>query len=176
MKIDFEKIGTIASYLAENTDRFYVTKLLKLFYYIDFLSYNQRGASITNDTYYKFPYGPVPTLIKNEIDLLASDILGDEGKTQLSNYILLEDADDKFGKIIRSKVKVNIDEKLSEFEADLVKSVANKFKKTYSKTLSNQTHKENPWMLSSFYSEIDYNLAKEMDPERILGVKKWIQK
>lgn len=167
MKVDFEKIGLIASYLASNTERPYVTKLLKLFYYIDFVSYNQRGASVTNDTYYKFPYGPVPTLIKNELDLLSNDLMGSGIKTQLSRYILLEDDSDKFGKIVKSKVAPDISKKLSPFERRLVEIVAGTFRITNAKTLSNQTHREKPWLLSSEYSAIDYELSKELNVKKL---------
>ena len=36
MKVDFEKVGIISSYFADNIEGLYVTKLLKLFYYLDF--------------------------------------------------------------------------------------------------------------------------------------------
>ena len=170
MKIDFEKIGLIAAYLARNTEKPYVTKLFKLFYYIDFIAYAQRGASVTGDTYYKLPYGPVPTCIKNEIDLLSSDsILEIDHKSQFIKFIELKADADKFGKIVVSKLAdENIDKKLSSSEIQLVREVAKRFNKSTAKELSNKTHKEKPWLLSSNNAPIDYALANELDIGSIL--------
>ena len=171
MKIDFEKIGLIASYLARNTEKSYVTKLFKLFYYIDFAAYATRGASVTGDTYYKLPYGPVPTVIKNEIDLLAVDmILEDSCKPQLSKYIALASDKNKFGKIVVSKSdkEIDLNKKLSSFEADIVTAVAKQFRKSGAKELSEQTHREKPWLLSSVNGPIDYTLAKKLNFKKVI--------
>src|SRR3989344_7025782 len=95
MKVDFEKVGVIAAYFADNTNKLYVTKLLKLFYYLDFISYKMRNASVSDDVYIKLPYGPVPSAIKNEIDILSLENtpLGKEFKKQLLPYIKLEHRD-----------------------------------------------------------------------------------
>lgn len=171
MKINLEKVGIIASYLAENTEKLYVTKLLKLFYYIDFITYNQRGASVTNDSYYKLPYGPVPTVIKNEIDLLSANIMESEVKSQLVSFISLEDDLDKNGKLVINKNK-NLDmKKLSDHEIKIVEAVAKRFSKTRAKQLSNQTHREKPWILSSNNSVINYELARTLDIDSILSIQ-----
>lgn len=123
-KVDLEKASIIASYLSENVDNLHVTKLLKLFYYIDFVSYNMRGASVTGDTYYKLPYGPVPSLIKNEIDNLSEELMGKKVKSQFSNYLKLEKDSDKNGKIVKSKSGDYNIRKLSNFEINLLKEVS----------------------------------------------------
>jgi uncharacterized phage-associated protein len=169
MKIDFEKVGIIASYFAENTKELYVTKLLKLFYYLDFISYKSRGASVTNDIYFKMPYGPVPSNIKDHIDLLSEDnIFGGEFKSQLSPYIKLEKSADGNGNLIISKGKEYNLRKLSNSELELVKCIAETFKDTKAKALSNQTHREKPWLSTSDFSVIDYGLADGLDVEKIL--------
>lgn len=170
MKVDFEKTGLVASYLANNTEKLYVTKLFKLLYYIDFIAYAKRGASLTGDIYYKLPYGPVPTCVKSDIDLLSNNhMLEKKVKPQLSRFLKLEEDKDKFGKLVISKLtKVDLDKKLSSFEARLVTSVAKKFQKIGAKQLSEQTHKEKPWMLSVMDSPIDYSLAHELDLHAIL--------
>lgn len=168
MKIDFEKIGIIASYFAENTKDLYVTKLLKLFYYLDFISYKERGSSVTNDVYYKLPYGPVPTALKNEIDILAGNVIGDEYKSQLRKYIIIKPDADNFGrKVINNAKNNNPEKKLSEYEFSLVKKLAILFKNTKAKELSNQTHREKPWLLSSDNSIINYELANELNTKMI---------
>ena len=169
MKVDFEKVGIISSYFAENTEGLYVTKLLKLFYYLDFISYKERGISITNDVYFKLPYGPVPTAIKSEIDALSSgDVLGSEYKSQLEDFIQLNSDADNNGRIVTVKNKDYNLRKLSNFEIELVKNLAETFKKTRAKILSNQTHKEEPWLQTSDNSIISYELANDLDIKKIL--------
>ena len=169
MKVDFEKVAVIAPYFAEHTEGLYVTKLLKLFYYLDFIAYKLRGASVTNDTYLKMPYGPVPSAIKNNIDLLsAENILGQEHKSKLSPYITLERDEDGNGTRIISKGKDYNLRKLANFEINLMKNIAETFKDTRAKTLSNQTHREKPWASTSDLSVIDYSLAESLVVEKIL--------
>jgi len=173
MTVDLKKVGIIASYLSENTDNLYVTKLLKLLYYIDFCAYKLRGAAVTNDTYYRLPYGPVPTVVKNEIDLLKSRILGKEIESQLKKYIELASDTKGLGDLIVSKKKVNIDKDLSENEALLVKQIAKKFKSTSASKLSEQTHEEKPWKLTPANSPISYDLSKYLEIKDIIGTFKF---
>jgi len=169
MKIDFEKIGIIASFFADNTSGLYVTKLLKLFYYLDFVSYKLRGAPVTNDVYFKLPYGPVPSAIKNELDILSSkNILGDEFKSQLSSYIQLQpDSDGNGNKVVAKKNNYNL-RKLSNTELEIMRELASEFKNTKAKSLSNQTHREKPWLSTSENSVIVYELADDLDISKVL--------
>ena len=169
MKVDFEKVGVIASHFAENMDKLYVTKLLKLFYYFDFIAYKVRGSSVTNDTYFKLPYGPVPTVIKSEIDLLfSSDTIGGDYRSQLAKFVELEEDHDNNGKIVKNRIKNYSLKKLSDFEMSLITSLIDRFKDTRTKIISNQTHKENPWLMTSDNSVIDYELANQLDIKKIL--------
>ena len=169
MKVDFEKVGIIASYFADNTDELYVTKLLKLFYYLDFISYKMRGAPVTNDVYFKLPYGPVPSAIKNEIDVLSiENVFGAGFKSQLSSFIGLESTADANGKkIVPKKEDYNL-RKLSNSELGLIKELAETFKDTKATTLSRQTHNEKPWKSTSDNSVISYELAQDLDVSKIL--------
>lgn len=169
MKVDFEKVGIIASYFADHTKKLYVTKLLKLFYYLDFISYKTRGAPVTNDVYFKLPYGPVPSAIKNEIDILSQDnVLGTGFKRQLSSYIKLQRDEKDSGNLV---ININRDynlRKLANSELELLKSITETFKETTAKALSNQTHREKPWLSTSDNSVIDYRLAEGLDAHKIL--------
>lgn len=171
MKVDFEKVGVIASYFADNTKKLYITKLLKLFYYLDFISYKVRGSSVSNDVYLKLPYGPVPSAIKNEIDIILSlknTPLGKEFKKQLLPYIKLErDVGDKGNLVVSASKDYNL-RKLSNSELELMKCIAETFKNTTGKVLTNQTHREKPWLSTSTYSIISYDLAEGLDVEKIL--------
>ncbi|MBU1046639.1 SocA family protein [Patescibacteria group bacterium] len=168
MKVDFEKIGIISSYFAENVNNLYVTKLLKLFYYVDFISYNRRGSSVTGDIYFKLPYGPVPTTIKNEIDLLINSDLEGKYKSQLSKFINLKKDKDEFGRRVINNSKNCEINKLAPFERNLIKSISTEFKQTKASVISEKTHREKPWQLTSNNSVIDYSLANSLNIENIL--------
>ena len=164
-----DKVAVITAYFADNTKGLYVTKLLKLFYYLDFISFKLRGASVTNDVYFKFPYGPVPTAIKSEMDILSvENILGPGSKSTLSPYIKLERDQLNNGNLVVSKGKEYNLRKLSNSDLELVRALAKTFKTTTAKTLSNQTHREKPWLSTSDYSVIDYGLAEGLDVSKIL--------
>lgn len=169
MKIDFDKVGIISSYFAENTNKLYITKLFKLFYYLDFIAYKTRGASVSHDVYFKLPYGPVPSAIKNEIDVLYKDnMLGREFKSQLAPYIELQKDANGNGNLVVSKTKDYNLRKLSNSELKLMKSIAETFKATGANMLSNQTHRELPWRATSDNSVIDYGLAQGLNVSKIL--------
>ena len=163
MKIDFQKLGIIIAYLASNVEDLYVTKLLKLLYYIDFISYKEKESSITKDTYYKLPYGPVPTVTKNEIDAICNTTMGEDLKSQLSNFIYLESDENDFGKIVKNKKeKINLN-KISKDEKKIIDFVIKNLGNKTATELSEKTHQEAPWKLSSENSVISYELARELE-------------
>ena len=73
MFLELEKIKQSSQYFAKNIPSLYFTKFLKLLYYFDFLSVLERGKPVTNDTYYHLPYGPVPTVIKDQLTMLREE-------------------------------------------------------------------------------------------------------
>jgi len=169
--VKIDKIRVISSYLADKIDNLYVTKLMKLFYYIDFISYAERGSPITNDIYYKLPYGPVPSFIKSEIDNLKNPLeeLGVKIKSQLSSNIKLEELANKDGEIIVNVAKRYDLRKMSEYEKKLVDLVIEKLGKKTSKFLTQKTHKEKPYLFTSRNSVIDYELANSLGGRTVLN-------
>lgn len=168
--INVDKIKVIIPYLAEKIDKLHVTKLLKLFYYLDFISYAEtKGSSITNDIYYKLPYGPVPSFIKSEIDNLEEPVMEDEVKSQFSDIITLEDSEDKYGKLVVSKKKKYDLKKLSPYEKKLIDEVIGKLGCKTASFLTRKTHKEKPHLLTSNNSVIDYELAYELGGRKALS-------
>ena len=167
--ISIDKVKTIISYLAEKTDKLYITKLMKLFYYIDFISYAERSSSITNDIYYKLPYGPIPSFIKSEIDNLVINPTDESGiESQFSDCITLEEDKDKNGKIIKNIGKGYNLKDLSEYELGLINEIIKKLGGKTAKALTNKTHKEKPYLLTSENSVISYELAKTLGGRDVL--------
>jgi uncharacterized phage-associated protein len=166
--INVDKIKTIISYLAEKTDKLYITKLMKLFYYIDFISYAERNSSVTNDIYYKLPYGPIPSFIKSEIDNLVINPMDKSVESQFSDCIKLQEDKDKNGKTIIGFGKGYNLKNLSEYELDLINEIIKKIGDKTAKALTNKTHKEKPYLLTSENSVISYELANTLGGRDVL--------
>lgn len=168
--INIDKIKVIIPYLAEKIGKLHVTKLLKLFYYIDFISCAERGgASITNDVYYKLPYGPVPSFIKGEIDNLEESVIEDKFKSQFADIIILKKSKDNCGKLVVSKKKKYDLRKISPYEKKLIDGVIKKLGKKTAGFLTRKTHKEKPYLLTGNNSVIDYSLANELGGRKVLN-------
>lgn len=168
--INIEKVRAISSFYASNTDNLYVTKLMKLFYYTDFISFAERGCSITNDTYFKLPYGPVPSFIKSEIDNLTDSMVVEGYSSQLQGSVKLVR---KTSSNITGFMVVNESEKsdlgcLSEYEKKLLDRIVKAFKTKTAKQLTDQTHREKPYLLTSDNSQISYELAHTLDISSIV--------
>jgi len=167
--INVDKIKVIISYLADKVDKLYVTKLMKLFYYIDFISYAERKSSITNDVYYKLPYGPIPSFIKSEIDNLIGSFSEEDIKSQLFDIIELKENENRYGKIVVSKNKRYNLKELSEYEIGLIDEIINKLGDKTARFLTNKTHKEQPYLLTSKNSIISYGLAEKLGDRKVLN-------
>src|ERR1039458_8064113 len=76
MEFDPEKFTELVLYVADQSaddPGFGATKLNKILFFSDFLSYAQRGKSITGAVYQKLPYGPAPRpLVPIQEQLVAS--------------------------------------------------------------------------------------------------------
>ena len=85
-----------------------------------------------------------------------------------SPYIKLQKDEMENGNLVISKGKEYSLRKLSNSEIELIKCIAETFKDIKGKTLSNQTHKEKPWLSTSDFAVIDYSLAEGLDLKKIL--------
>lgn len=179
MYLELEKIKQATTYLSENIDDLYYTKYLKLLYYFDFISVLERGAPVTNDTYYHLPYGPIPTVIKDQLSLLREEnrteeqlVLGDDQltlKSIFSDIITLEPkGDNQF--VIKPKVKTDFNY-LSEYERVLLDDIIKEFKNISTKQLVEKTHKEVPYIQTPANNIIDYSLAFYLDRDQILPAR-----
>lgn len=73
IKFDLEKMINMILYVAEKTRGVFTTKLNKLLWYIDFLSFKERSISITGSNYIHLPLGPVP----NKYELITGLAIAD---------------------------------------------------------------------------------------------------
>lgn len=169
--VNIDKINDILSYFIENVPNLTLTKIMKLFYYVDFVSFAEKETSVTNDTYYKLPYGPIPSFIKNEINTIIFNNTQDveKAESQLSKTFTVEQKmiGRYKGFIIKKTTTKSTLKNLSEYETDLIKRIVNRYGRYTAGQLTTASHKEQPYRLTSKNSIIDYNLSKLLDLKSI---------
>ena len=175
--ITIDKIKAIILYFAENTNNQYLgkVKLMKLFYFLDFIHVKKYGVPVTFDTYYKLDKGPIPTYIKNIVD----DACENEENSLLRDSINFETPIGTQMKKTVAKRKFNErDKKLfSKSELVILKKVCERFFETTTNEIIEISHKEAPYMESEITQIIPYELAardpdSEFTPEEIkLSIK-----
>jgi uncharacterized phage-associated protein len=132
------------------------TKLNKLLYYLDFISYRDRKKSVTGDWYIHKDYGPVPDAID---DVLAN--------LKLSEKITVTQIPYKDGEKFEYKPLVEPDLRVfDDTEKALLENICKEFHMWSTDQIVNQTHLEAPWFYSKPYDRVDYAYASDID---ILG-------
>lgn len=170
MTISLPKLKAIIKYLCQNTNPDYLgkTKLMKLFYFLDFTFIKRYGVSVTGDIYYHLEHGPIPTTIKNLVDLVGDD----PQDALLSDVIQIqcEDGHD-IHKIICSQPFTKGDEDyFSKVELETLKEICRRFKDHSTQQIKDVSHKEAPWRLTNELEMIPYELAAE-DPDCVVEKK-----
>ena len=103
------------------------TKMNKLLFYVDFLSYRERGMAMTGLTYRAIDFGPVP----ERWDKVYSQF--DEIQQELQHIGEYE------GTILRSTSKIE-DDVLTNEELNIINIVCNKFGHLSSREISKISH------------------------------------
>lgn len=187
MVLEVGKIKESTEYLSQKISNLHVTKFLKLMYYFDFISVLERGSAVTNDTYFHLPYGPVPTMIKDQLSLLKDDsnkeekdLMSDSFKEDLTSIFeevieLKKEDSSSAGYILTSKGNTESDNQyLSDYEKELLDDIVQEFNSTTSSELVNKTHNEVPYRQTSENDVIDYKLAFHLDRDEILPNRKFL--
>lgn len=131
-----------------------LTKLNKLFYYLDFISYRDRGKSVTNDRYIHKDYGPVPDNIDDVITTLkASNAL------KVTSEPWKDSIKYKFEAKRKPDLKV-----FDKYELDLLAKICAEFQLWPTEKIVNQTHLEAPWFYSKPFDVVDYKYSSSIDP------------
>lgn len=131
------------------------TKLNKLMYYLDFLSFQEKGNSVTGDMYIHKDYGPVP----ESIDYILVALQEAEA---LSTSIERYDGD-KIKTIFKNKKTPDLSV-FSEYEKEILEKICQKFELWSTDRIVAQTHLEAPWFYSKPYEIVDYKYASSLDP------------
>jgi uncharacterized phage-associated protein len=129
------------------------TKLNKLLYYLDFISYRDTGHQITGDVYIHNQYGPVPANI-NEI--LAELYAKGAVRAEVRQY--------KDGEAFKYQKLTDPDlDIFNTYEKELLSNICKEFSLWSTDKIVNQTHLEAPWFYSKPLEAVDYNYANDIE-------------
>lgn len=154
--INEEKYKNAILYFVKNMDKYELgtTKLAKLLYYLDFLSYRDKRESVTKADHYKQQYGPVPQdffeIIKELREEEAINIqrkkLEDGRETDI--YTIHEEPDEDV---------------FNEEEIELMRNLIEKYKDWETDLLVAKSHSELPWRKAEWGTELDLDLADTLE-------------
>ena len=130
--ISLKKLKNIMIAILERSEDVWCTKMNKLLFYVDFLSYRERGMAMTGLTYRAIDFGPVP----ERWDKVYSQF--DEIQQELQHIGEYE------GTILRSASKIE-DDVLTNEELNIINMVCNKFGSCSSREISKISHEESAW-------------------------------
>ena len=157
MAIKKEKYINALLYFISNcgNEKLGLTKLNKLFYYLDFISYRDKKESVTGETYVHLQMGPFAAQLQNKIIKEAE-----------KQKLITQDKDEstKFGKRNRYQAltvpEVSV---FSGYEKKLLNYICVTFKDWNTDQMIAQTHSEAPWVFSEANKSLDYKNADDIE-------------
>ena len=161
MQVSLPKIKAILLYFGSNTDAKFLgkVKLMKLFYFLDFLHVKKYGSPVTYDTYVNMEHGPIPSTVKNLVDTVAEDV----DSSLLADTITCEWQEFDGKSMCRIKpVRAFIEEDakyFSESELEILKNVCERFGDKNAKVIEDASHRESAWSSTQPLDRIPYSLA-----------------
>jgi len=156
MAINKEKYLNAILYFIENCNNKYLgtTKLNKLLYYLDFISFRDREKTVTGDVYIHQSFGPVPAEIESKI----LPKMKEDGLIEIKNIPYKEKYTNEF--VLKQKPKMS---SFDAYEKKLLKNLCLEFKNTKTEDIVAQTHLEAPWYYSEMYDKIDLRNAFDIE-------------
>lgn len=167
MNLPLPKLKAILLYFSNYTDTKFLgkTKLMKLFYFLDFTHLKEYGTPVTFDNYVKLEHGPIPSTIKNLVDEAADDI----DISELSDTIHFEKLQGiNMVRILPNRNFTKDDASLfSETELEILKKVCLRFGDKNTQYIEKASHLEAPWRLTEIPDQISYVLAAEDSDSKV---------
>lgn len=149
---NLELVENIISYIASKVKNLTITSVNKYLWFIDMLSFNQRGISITGITYQNQQFGP--TIIDQkykEISLL-------DDKYTRTDY------EDETGTKTYITSNKNYDlSKLNDSEIDIINTIIKLLKDKNVTDISEMSHKEEGWKKTKRYENISFEYAMNLN-------------
>jgi uncharacterized phage-associated protein len=159
MKISLPKLKALILFFGTYTDTRYLgkVKLMKLFYFLDFLHLKKYGSPVTYDNYVNLEHGPIPSGILNLVNSAIDDI----DSSALSDIISFETPDGTImQRIVPARKFTDNDKKyFSKSQLDVMNEVVKRFGDKNTKFIEDASHKESPWKCTNMLENIPYTLA-----------------
>lgn len=161
MRMSIPKLKAILRYFGTHTDQRFLgkTKLMKLFYFLDFAHVKKYATPVTYDQYVNLEHGPIPSTILN----LINEAIEDVDHSLLSDAVIFEKV--KGLDMFRLKPTKNFSEKdekyFSTSEREILRCVCNRFGNKNTKFIEDASHKEAPWKETNLLDSIPYTLAAQ---------------
>lgn len=170
---DEKKLAELIVYIAAKCQRharFGATKLNKILYYSDFMSFESRGKAITGAVYRKLPYGPAPATLKP----VEAALIG-EGAVAMQKSLAFAGAHYTEKRLLALR-----DADLSLFEAEdiaVVDAVIDLFKDVTAADVSELSHRHAGWKMARDMEEIPYFTVYLPDEVGSLSARdaEWVQ-
>jgi uncharacterized phage-associated protein len=129
----YDKLKNIILYFIDKCEGVFTTKMNKLLFYADFLSYKSRGVGISGLAYKAIQYGPVPSQW-DVVYGLMDDI----------NHEIIEFPSGNSGEILFSEMQPDLN-LFSEGEINTLDAVLRRFKNHTANDISQTSHQEDAW-------------------------------
>jgi len=144
-------------YFAKNLTPYQLgkTKLAKLLYYFDFISYRDRKKNVTGTLYYKQERGPLAKDLTEMIGDLVS-----EKKLEV-NRVTVADSEkqkDQF-KVLKEPDEMIFD----EYEQTLLRKLINRYADVSTEVIVAKSHMEAPWVKAQNGASLDYKFAFDVE-------------
>ncbi len=151
-EFDLELVENIISYIASKVTNLTITSMNKYLWFIDSLSFNQRGISITGLTYEHEKFGP--TIIEKEYN----DISFISDKYSKEYY---ENENGTTTKIISNK---NFDlSQLRDEEIEIIDTIIKILKNKSVTEISELSHREEGWKKTKRFEKIPFDYAMNLN-------------
>ena len=142
-----EKFVNAAAYFAEACPDATKKKLCKLLYFADKEHLLQYGRTITGDSYYRLPHGPIPTY---GLDLLR-------GKGTRANQAMADDFLQVSGWDVKAK-RSHDPVAFSRSEIRVMDEISHRYGNLSADYLEKLSHKEDAWLKTEPKGRIDFAL------------------
>lgn len=159
MKISSFKLKAIILYFCAKTNPIFLgkVKLMKLFYFLDFMHIKEYGIPVTYDHYVNLEHGPIPSSVKNLVDSVDDDV----DNSILADTIMIKSPDNlRIHRVFPLREFNESDKKyLSDNELNILKKVCLRFQNSNTKSIEEASHEESAWKETKMFDSIPYTLA-----------------
>lgn len=159
MKIPIAKLGAMIRYFGTYTDPSLLgkKKLMKLFYFVDFVHVKNYASPITYDNYVHLEHGPIPSTIMNLVTSVETD---PDNAILIQSMSIETSVNSNLKKIVPKSLFTDKDNDFfSPSEIKIMKEVSQRFKEKNGKFIEDSSHEENAWSSTAELEDIAYTLA-----------------